>query len=94
MTESKLTESQKMQLFQARRNWGLRSYDQRLALLRSGRSCLDRAQTPEAGKACMQQQRQARRRLREEGRQVVNAERRRMGLKPLPEFRWQGRGRS
>ena len=94
MFASNLSDSQKQQLFQARRNWGLRSYDQRLALLKSGRSCLERAQTPEAGKACMQQQRQARRRLREEGRQVVNAERRRMGLTSLPEFRRQGRGRS
>ncbi|KZR86104.1 hypothetical protein MITS9509_02277 [Synechococcus sp. MIT S9509] len=94
MTESKLTESQKMQLFQARRNWGLRSYDQRLALLKSGKSCLERAQTPEAGKTCMKQQKQARRRLMEQGRQVVNAERRRLGLTPLPDFRRQGRGRS
>ena len=94
MFESNLSDSQKQQLFEARRNWGLRSYDQRLALLKSGRSCLERAQTPEAGKACMQQQRQARRRLRKEGRQVVNAERRRMGLTPLPEFKRQGRGRS
>ena len=94
MPESNLTDSQKQRLFEARRDWGLSSYDQRLALLKSGRSCLERAQTPEAGKACMQRQRQARRRLREEGRQVMNAERRRMGLTPLPEFRWQGRGRS
>ena len=94
MFASNLSDSQKQQLFQARRSWGLGSYDQRLALLKSGRSCLERAQTPEAGKACMQRQRQARRRLREEGRQVMNAERRRMGLTPLPEFRWQGRGRS
>ena len=94
LSDSNLTVSQKQQLFQARRNWALKSYDQRLALLRSGQSCLERAQTPEAGKACMQQQRQARRRLRGEGRQVMNAERRRMGLTPLPEFRWQGRGRN
>lgn len=94
MFASNLSDSQKQQLFQARRSWGLGSYDQRLALLKSGRSCLERAQTPEAGKACMQRQRQARRRLREEGRQVMNAERRRMGLTPLPEFSWQGRGRS
>ena len=87
MPESNLTDSQKQRLFEARRDWGLSSYDQRLALLKSGRSCLERAQTPEAGIACMQQQRRARRRLREEGRQVVNAERRRLGLPSLTERR-------
>ena len=93
MPESQLTQSQKQQLFQARRNWGLRSYDQRLALLKSGQSCLQRAQTPEAGKTCMKQQRQARRRLMKQGREVVNAERRRLGLTPLREFPRQGQGR-
>ena len=93
MPEQKLTQSQKQQLFQARRSWGLRSYDQRLALLKSGQSCLERAQTPEAGKTCMKQQQQARRRLMEQGRQVVNAERRRLGLTPLRDFWWQGKER-
>ena len=94
MPESNLTESQKQQLFQARRNWRLRSYGQQLALLQSGKRCLERAQTPEAGKACRQQQRQARRRLMEQGRQVINAERRRLGITLLPGFRGQGPGRS
>ena len=93
MPEQKLTQSQQQQLFQARRNWGLRSYDQRLALLKSGQSCLERAQTPEAGKTCMKLQQQARRLLMEQGRQVVNAERRRLGLKPLRDFWWQDQGR-
>ena len=94
LSDSNLTDSQKQQLFLARRNWALKSYDQRLALLRSAQSCLERAQTPEAGKACRQQQRQARRRLMEQGRQVINAERRRLGITPLPGFRGQGPGRS
>ena len=93
MPESQLTQSQRQQLFHARRNWGLRSYDQRLALLKSGQSCLQRAQTPDAGKTCMKQQKQARRRLMEQGREVVNAERRRLGLTPLRDFWWQGQGR-
>ena len=93
MPESQLTQSQKQQLFQARRRWGLSSYNQRLALLKSGQSCLQRAQTPAAGKTCMKQQKQARRRLMEQGRQVVNAERRRLGLTPLRDFWWQGQGR-
>ena len=93
MPESQLTQSQRQQLFQARRNWRLRSYDQRLALLKSGQNCLERAQTPLAGQDCMKQQKQARRRLLEQGREVVNAERRRLGLTPLREFPRQGQGR-
>lgn len=93
MPEPQLTQSQRQQLFQARRRWGLSSYDQRLALLKSGQSCLQRAQTPEAGKTCMKQQKQARRRLMKQGREVVNAERRRLGLTPLREFPRQGQGR-
>ena len=87
MPESNLTDSQKQRLFEARRDYALRSYDKRFALLQSGKSCLERAQTPEAGKACMKQQRQARRRLMEQGRQVMNAERRRLGLPSLTERR-------
>ena len=93
MPESQLTQSQRQQLFQARRNWRLRSYDQRLALLKSGQNCLERAQTPLAGQDCMKQQKQARRRLMEQGREVVNAERRRLGLTPSREFPRQGQGR-
>ncbi len=93
MPQSQLTQSQRQQLFQARRNWRLRSYDQRLALLNSGQNCLERAQTPLAGQDCMKQQKQARRRLMEQGREVVNAERRRLGLTPLREFPQQGQGR-
>ena len=85
--ESNLTDSQKQRLFEARRDYALRSYDKRFALLQSGKSCLERAQTPEAGKACMKQQRQARRRLMEQGRQAMNAERRRLGLPSLTERR-------
>ena len=87
VAESNLTDSQKQRLFEARRDYALRSYDKRFALLQSGKSCLERAQTPEAGKACMKQQRQARRRLMEQGRQVMNAERRRLGLPSLTERR-------
>ena len=93
LPESQLTQSQRQQLFQARRNWRLRSYDQRLSLLKSGQNCLERAQTPLAGQDCMKQQKQARRRLMEQGREVVNAERRRLGLTPLREFPRQGQGR-
>ena len=87
MPESQLTQSQRQQLFQARRNWRLRSYDQRLALLKNGQSCLERAQTPQAGQDCKKQQKQVRRRLVKQGREVMNAERRRLGLPALTERR-------
>jgi hypothetical protein len=80
-----LTDSQKQQLFQTRRDWELRSYDQRLALLRSQRRCLEQARTPEAFGRCQQNQRQARRVLHAQGRQVMNAEPRRLGLPLRPD---------
>ena len=81
--EAKLTESQKQQLFQVRRDWLLSSYDQRLALLQSAQACLKDAQTFQDGKECRSKRRQAGRQLLKEGRQVVNAERQRLGLSPL-----------
>ena len=81
--EAKLTDTQKQQLFNARRNWALSSYDQRLALLKSGQSCLESAQTFDAGKTCREKQRQARRQLLEQARQAMDSERQRLGLSPL-----------
>ena len=82
--EAKLTESQKQQLFQVRRDWFLSSYEQRLALFQSTQACLKDAQTFQDGKECRSKRRQAGRQLLEEGRQVMNAERQRLGLSPLP----------
>ncbi|WP_137024412.1 hypothetical protein [Synechococcus sp. N19] len=82
--EAKLTESQKQQLFQVRREWLLSSHDQRLALLQSTQACLKDAQTFQDGKECRSKRRQAGRKLLQEGRQIVNAERQRLGLSPLP----------
>ena len=82
--ETKLTANQKQQLFQVRREWFLSSYDQRLALLQSTQACLKDAQTFQDGKECRSKRRQAGRQLLKEGRQVVNAERQRLGLSPLP----------
>ena len=93
MLKATLSESQKQQLFEARRSWMLSTYDQRLALLQSGQSCLKQAATPEAFRGCKQQQQQGRRQLREQGRRVMNAERRQLGLPVLPEPRHQ-KGRS
>ena len=82
--EAQLTESQKQQLFQVRRDWFLSSYEQRLALFQSTQACLKDAQTFQDGKECRSKRRQAGRQLLEEGRQVMNAERQRLGLSPLP----------
>ena len=82
--EAKLTERQKQQLFQVRRDWLLSSYEQRLALLQSTQDCLKHARTFQDGKECRSKRRQAGRQLLEEGRQVMNAERQRLGLSPLP----------
>ena len=81
--EAKLTERQKQQLFQVRRDWLLSSYEQRLALLQSTQDCLKHARTFLDGKECRSKRRQAGRQLLEEGRQVMNAERQRLGLSPL-----------
>ena len=80
--EAKLTETQKQQLFQVGRNWFLSSYDQWLALLQSTRACLMNAQTFQDGKECSSKRRQAGRKLFQEGRQVINAERQRLNLSP------------
>ena len=82
--EAKLTESQKQQLFQVRREWFLSSYDQRLALLQSTQACLKDAQTFQDGMECRSKRRQAGRQLLKEGRQVVNAERCLLYTSPSP----------
>lgn len=81
--ESKLTDTQKQQLFEARRDWALSSYDQRLALIKSGQNCLKSAHTFDAGKTCRQKQQQALQQLLEQSRQAMNSERQRLGLSPL-----------
>ena len=81
---AELTEAQKQQLFEARRQLVLGTYDQRLAILQAGHRCAERAQTYSAGQACREQQQKARRRLIKESRQVMNRERQRLGLSSLP----------
>ena len=82
--EANLTDSQKQQLFEARRELAFNTYDQRLSLLESGQSCIASAQTYSAGQACREQQQKTLRRFIEESRQVMNNERQRLGLSPLP----------
>ena len=80
----KLTEVQRQALFKARRDWELRSYPQRLALLKNQQRCTQDAASLEAYRRCRRQHFQARRALREQGRAVINDERARLGLEPLP----------
>ena len=81
--ESKLADTQKQQLFEARRDWALSSYDQRLALHKSGQNCLESAKTFDAGKTCRQKQQHAFQQLLEQSSQAMNSERQRLGLSPL-----------
>lgn len=88
-----LTEAQQEALFKVRRDWELRSYPQRLALLKNQQLCVKAASTADAYRACKQQQHQARRALHAQGRAQLNAELKRLGLSPLPE-RWGHHGGS
>lgn len=76
----KLTQAQKQALFKVRRDWELRSYPQRLALLKNQQRCLKEAETIDSYRNCKRQQHQARRALHRQGRAQLNAERKRLGL--------------
>ena len=84
---SQLTQAQQQALFKVRRDWELRSYPQRLALLKNRQLCLKDAGTLEAYRSCRRQSSQARQALRRQGRTLINGERKRLGLAPLPERR-------
>ena len=84
---SQLTQAQQQALFKVRRDWELRSYPQRLALLKNRQLCLKDAGTLEAYRSCRRQTYQARKALRRQGRTLINGERKRLGLAPLPERR-------
>ena len=87
---SQLTQAQQQALFKVRRDWELRSYPQRLALLKNRQLCLKDAGTLEAYRRCRRQSSQARKALSRQGRTLINGERKRLGLAPLPERRfWQ-----
>ena len=87
-----LTPAQQEALFQVRRDWVLKTYPQRLALLKNDQRCLEAAESQEAFRSCKRQNRMARRALYQQGRERMNAERQRLGLDPLPQ-RADGRDR-
>ena len=82
---SQLTQAQQQALFKVRRDWELRSYPQRLALLKNEQLCLKDADTIESYRTCKQRRYQARRSLHRQGREQLNAERKRLGLPLWPE---------
>ena len=84
---SQLTQTQKQALFKVRRDWERRSYPQRLALLKNQQRCVKDAGTLQAYRSCRRQHHQARKALRQQGRALINAERARLGLAPMPERR-------
>ena len=84
-----LTAPQQDALFQVRRDWVLKTYPQRLALLKNEQRCLEGAASPQAFRTCKRQNRLARRALHQQGRALINAERQRLGLEPLlPPAHW------
>ena len=87
LAQSKLTNAQKQQLFEARRRWELNSMDQQKALLAAKQRCTQAATTIEAFRLCKKEQRQGRRALFKEARAAMRAERQRLGLPPKPERR-------
>ena len=80
-----LTPAQQEALFEVRRDWVIKTYPQRLALLKNEQRCLEGAESLEAFRACKRQNRMARRALYQQGRERMNAERQRLGLEPLPQ---------
>ena len=79
------TPAQQQALFKVLRDWELSSYPQRLALLKNRQLCLKNASTLNAYRRCKHQSVQARKALKRDGRKLINEERKRLGLAPLPE---------
>ena len=74
------TPAQQQGLLEARKEWTVSSYNRRLALLRTHRTCVNAAQSQEALKNCRRQAKQAKRQLRTDRLARMNAVRRDLGL--------------
>ena len=81
--ETKMSDSQKEQLFEIRRRWMASTYEKRLALLQAGQNCIPKVTSFAEGKYCRTQQQSAWRDYFEQSRQTINTERERLGLSPL-----------
>ena len=81
--ETKMSDSQKEQLFETRRRWMDSTYEKRLALLQAGQNCIQKATSFVDGEDCRTQQQRAWRDYFEQSRQTINTERVRLGFSPL-----------
>ena len=79
----KLSSDQKQELFAARRAWELKSHDRRIAILQEAQRCIKAAVDRSAYKACEKAEGEARRTLRKEARETLNATRIKLGLEPI-----------
>ncbi len=81
-----LSETQKAELFRARRDLSLRTYTSQMAILQKGERCVRAARELEALLLCRREEGQARRELINANRQEARAVFERLGL-PIPEGR-------
>ena len=86
----KLTESQKQELFKARRGWALRDNAARMAILQKSDRCVQAATDLETLRRCLGDERMANRRLMETTRNDATALAQRLGI-PMPEGRGEGK---
>ena len=82
----KLTESQKQELFKARRGWALRDNAARMAILQKSDRCVQAATDLDSLRRCLGDDRLANRRLMETTRNDATALAQRLGI-PMPERR-------
>ena len=80
----KLTDSQKRELFNARRSIGLRTYPAQIAILQKGERCLTTARDLQALMVCRQEESATRRELLGRNREEMRSAYTRLGL-TLPE---------
>ena len=78
----KLSSEQKQELFTARRAWEIKSHDRRIAILQEAQRCIKAAQDYSAYNVCEKAEGEARRALRKETRETLNATRMKLGLEP------------
>ena len=86
----KLTDTQKQELFKARRGWALRDNAARMAILQKSDRCVQASTDLETLRGCLGDERMAERRLMETTRNDATALAQRLGI-PMPEGRGPGK---
>ena len=79
----KLSPEQKQELFTAKRAWEIKSHDRRIAILQEAQRCIKAAQDLQSYRACEKSEGEARRALRKEARETLNATRIKLGIEPI-----------